>query len=302
MIHLLALLGVVSISFSAVFVRLASVSPVTATFFRTAYALPVLVIAWLLVRRRDERSARDRWLAYGSGLILAVDLTLWHESIALIGAGLGTVITNVQVVFVALAAWALFGERPTGRTAIIITVVFGGVTLTSGLARHDAYGAAPVLGACFGAMAGVTYAAYLLVFRASNRVLAPTAGPLFDATLGAATGALLAAGFDPRFSFQPTWPAHFWLLLLALVSQVGGWWCIATALPRLPAVETSIMLLGQPVLAVVWGVVFFDERLSRVQWTGAGLVLAGVAALSTGGLVRRSAARRRDRRPAPNAA
>ena len=123
MVHLLALLGVLAISFSAVFVRLASVSPVTATFFRAAYALPLLaVVHWLRSaepprHRRGAshdnrratpaggRVAHDRWLAIASGLILAVDLNLWHESIALVGAGLGTVIANVQVVFVALAAW-----------------------------------------------------------------------------------------------------------------------------------------------------------------------------------------------------
>jgi len=111
MIHLLALAGVLSISFSAVFVRLASVSPVTATFFRAVYALPVLAGPWILLRRRDRRTRRDRALAVASGLILAVDLALWHESIALIGAGLGTVLANVQVVFVAIAGWVMFGER-----------------------------------------------------------------------------------------------------------------------------------------------------------------------------------------------
>ena len=52
-IHLLALLGILSISFSAVFVRLAAVSPVTATFFRGAYAAPVLLVVWLTNRSRS---------------------------------------------------------------------------------------------------------------------------------------------------------------------------------------------------------------------------------------------------------
>src|SRR4051812_24649593 len=102
MMHLLALLGVLSISFSAVFIRLALVSPVTATFYRAAYAIPVLAVLWISVRRSDRRTSRERWLAAASGLFLAGDLDLWHESIALIGAGLGTVIPNMQIVFVAL--------------------------------------------------------------------------------------------------------------------------------------------------------------------------------------------------------
>ena len=133
-----------------------------------------------------------------------------------------------------------------------------------------------------GIVAGVCYAAFLLVFRAANQSLAPTSGPLLDSTIGTVAGALLCAPFDPRFAIAPTWPAHLWLVLLALVSQVVGWLLIATALPRLPAVETSIMLLVQPVFAIIWGMLIFAERLSALQWTGSALVLGGVAALSAG--------------------
>jgi drug/metabolite transporter (DMT)-like permease len=279
-IHLLALAGVLSISFSAIFVKLASVSPATATLFRAAYAVPVLAVVSAFERPAGRRAGRERLLAFISGLILAADLTLWHESIALIGAALGTIIPNVQVVFVALGSWALYRERPAARTGTVIAVLLCGVALTSGFARAGAYGSDPVLGAVLGVLAGVIYAAFLLAFRAANASLAPTAGPLLDSTLGTLLGGLLCAPFDPHFALMTTWPAHLWLGLLALVSQVIGWLLIATALPRLPAVETSIMLLGQPIFAVIWGVLFFDERLSGIQWMGSALVLAGVATLS----------------------
>jgi drug/metabolite transporter (DMT)-like permease len=280
MIHLLALLGVLSISFSAVFVRLAAVSPVTATFYRGAYAAPILVLVWLVVRADDRRPPRERWLAVLSGLILAVDLALWHESIALVGAGLGTVLANVQVVFVAIATWLLFGERPSaGRIAMIGVVLFG-VALTSGLARRDAYGASPVAGVLIGLLAGVAYAVFILVYREANRTAGPRSGPLMESTLGMAAGALVCALFDPRFTFTPSRAAHFWLLLLAIGSQVIGWLLIGRALPELPALETSVLLLGQPVFAMIWSVLFFTERLSVLQWTGSAIVLAGVATLS----------------------
>jgi drug/metabolite transporter (DMT)-like permease len=280
MIHLLALAGVFSISFSAVFVRLAAVSPATASFFRAAYAIPMLALLWSFQRHRDRRPPRDRLLALTSGVILGFELTVWHESIALIGVGLATVLANVQVVFVAVVARLLYGERLDARKALIIAGVLGGVALTSGLARHDAYGSAPVLGVVLGAFAGACYSAFLLMFRAANRSLGPTSGPLLDATIGTAIGALACATFDPRFALALHWPAHLWLVLLALVAQVVGWLLIATALPRLPATETSIVLLVQPVFALVWGLLIFAEHLSPLQWTGAAMVMAGVATIS----------------------
>ena len=279
-VHLLALLGILSISFSAVFVRLAAVSPVTATFFRGAYAAPVLIAIWLAQRSKDRRGRRERWLAIVSGLLLALDLNLWHESIALVGAGLGTVIANVQVVFVAAAAWVLYGERPTPARVLTIAAVLGGVVLTSGLARHDAYGASPVLGAVVGLLAGVVYAAFIIVYRDANKTAGPRSGPLLDSTLGMIAGALACAVLDPHFTFVPGLAAAEWLALLAIGSQVIGWLLIGTALPKLPVVETSVLLLGQPVFTVIWGVLLFDERLSALQWAGAAIVLAGVAALS----------------------
>lgn len=279
MIHLLALLGVLSISFSPIFVRLASVSPVTAAFFRAAYAIPVLFGIWFMQRAHDRRNARDRLVAFASGVVLGVELALWHESIALVGAGLATIIPNVQVVFVAVAAWRLEGERPSARTWTIIGVVLVGVALTTGLARGDAYGSNPTLGAVLGLLSGALYGVFLLVFRAATQSPSPTSGPLLDSTVGALAGAIVCAMFDPHFALAPTFPAHLWLILLALLSQVIGWLLIATALPRLPAVETSVMLLGQPVLAVVWGFLWFAERLSPLQWAGSALVLVGVSAV-----------------------
>lgn len=283
MIHVLALLGVLSISFSAVFIRLARVSPVAATFYRAAYAIPVLAVISLVNRGRDARTRREHLVAFASGLFLAADLDLWHESIALVGAGIGTVIPNVQIVFVAIAAWIQHGERPPARTIGMIGVVLFGVALTSGLARSDAYGAKPGEGVALGVAAGFCYAVFLIVFRAANRSLVPPAGPLLDATIGTAVGALLSAQFDRQFTLAVSGQAHLWLVALALVSQVMGWLLIATALPRLPAVETSVLLLVQPVFAIAWGVMFFAERLSLLQWMGSAIALAGVATLSLSG-------------------
>ncbi|MGO8729198.1 MAG: EamA family transporter [Streptosporangiaceae bacterium] len=57
-----------------------------------------------------------------AGLFLAVDLVLWNHAIADVGAGIATVLGNLQVLFVALIAWALLRERPDRRfLAMLIT-------------------------------------------------------------------------------------------------------------------------------------------------------------------------------------
>jgi drug/metabolite transporter (DMT)-like permease len=289
MVRIAATIGVVCISFSAVLVRAADVSPSTAAVFRTTYAVPFLLALWLARRDLDRRTGRSRLVAVAAGLLLAVDLTVWHHSIEYIGAGLATVLANAQVVFVGLAAWIVWHERPARSTFWTVPIIVAGLVLVSGLGRPDAYGTNPALGVVLGVATGIAYSGFLIVFRsATQREETPAAGPLLDATVGAAVGSLLlGVAFGP-VSFTPTWPAHGWLVLLAVVAQVAGWLLITTALPRVPALETSVLLLIQPVAAMVWGRVFFAETVSWVQGVGVVVVILGVVIVSARGAATRS--------------
>jgi drug/metabolite transporter (DMT)-like permease len=288
LIRVFGLLGVLSISFSAIFVRLSGVSPVTATFFRGLYAIPALVLAWGVTRDSDTRPWPRRAMAIGSGLFLAVDLGLWHQSIADIGAGLATVLINAQVLFIGAAGWIIHRERPSRLALIMIPIVLTGLVLISGLGRSDAYGSRPVAGVVFAVAAAASYAGFLLVFRASNRDLVPPSGPVLDATIGLTLGAwTLAARFDPHFSLAISWPAHGWLMAMALICQAAGWILIGSALPRLPALESSVMLLSQPLGTVTWGRLIFGERMSAVQAAGMAVITIGIAVLMRKGAVRK---------------
>lgn len=281
--RLLGLAGTIVISFSAIFVRMADVSPQTAAFFRTAYALPVLFIASRFMS--DDRTRRERLLAFGAGIVFAADLTLWHTSIEYIGAGLATVVANSQVLWVGLLAWVLLKERPRPTAFAVVPVALIGITLIGGLGRDDAYGSDPLLGIAFALLAGLSYSAFILVFRASNRRMGPPAGPLLDTTAGAALALLLVAPLDGDFSFAFSWPTHGWLIALGIVPQSLGWLLISTVLPRLPALDTSVMLLLQPAATVLWAQLFLTEPLSAVQWVGIGIVFIAILGAALAGVV-----------------
>ncbi len=279
--RLIGLAGILVISFSGIFVRLADVSPTTAAFFRAAYALPVLVVAARFMT--DDRTRRERLLAFAAGALFAADLTLWHTSIEYIGAGLSTVVANSQVLWVGLLAWVLLGERPRPMAFAVVPVALVGITLIGGLGRDDAYGSDPLLGVIFALLAGVSYSAFLLVFRASNRRMGPPAGPLLDTTAGGAATMLIISRFDGDFSFAFDWPSHGWLILLGVVIQSLGWLLISVVLPRLPALDTSMMLLLQPASTVLWAQIIFTETLSVIQWLGVGIVFAAILGAAVAG-------------------
>jgi drug/metabolite transporter (DMT)-like permease len=74
----------------------------------------------------------------------------------------------------------------------------------------------------------------------------------------------------------PTWPAHAWLLILALTSQVIGWLLISASLPRLPAALASLLLTLQPLGSLVLGALLFAEAPTALQLVGAAGILAGL--------------------------
>ena len=279
----MATAGVVAISFSPILIRSAEdASDMTIAFFRAAYALPFLALIYLPVRSRDHRPRKSRMLAVASGVSLALDLLFWHSSIREIGAGLATVIVYVQVVFVALLAWLLFGEKPALRSVALLPVILLGIILISGAGSTHAYGEDLALGSFHAVIAGLLYALFILLLRESGRGHdSPASGPLLDATVGTAIVALaLGLVLEPDFNLSLTWPTHGWLLLLALISQVVGWLILTRAMPHLPALDTSILLLGQPMLAVLWAWLILDEKLGLGQLIGVALVLGGLVFFS----------------------
>jgi drug/metabolite transporter (DMT)-like permease len=237
----------------------------------------VLAVLALLERRRHGPAPREMWRwAALAGAFFAADLILWHHAIADVGAGLSTVLANLQVVLVAVAAWLLLGERPSGRVAAAVPLVFVGAVLISGVLSADAFGDEPARGALFGVLTAVAYTGFILVLREGSRDLRRPAGPLFAATLVATVVAIAAGALLGEVDLVPSWPAHGWLVTLALTSQVLGWLLITIALPRLPASLTSVVLTVQPVGSVVLGIVLLGEDPAPLQLAGVGVVVAGI--------------------------
>jgi drug/metabolite transporter (DMT)-like permease len=276
-----AVAGALTIAFSAILVKLADVEPATAAIFRCAYALPVLyALAAYEDRRYGRRSWRDRRLAIPAGIFFAADLIFWHHAIADVGAGLATVLGNLQVVIVPLVAWLALAERVEARILAALPLVCSGVVLISGVLETGAYGDHPIRGVVYGFLTGATYAGFLLVLRRAGADLRRPAGPLFDATAVATVAAIAAGLAVGEADLVPSWPAHAWLVVLALTSQVLGWLLITVSLPRLPAALTSVTLTIQPVGSVLLAVIILDEQPSALQLAGVACILAGLLAIA----------------------
>ncbi len=262
---LLAGLGAATISVSPVLVVLSGASPVSTAFYRSVIALPILLaLAALEQRKLGSRSLAQRLRAATAGAFLAIDLILWTHAIAAIGAGVATVLGNMQVLIVAGLAWLIWHERPSRAVALALPVVMFGVVLVSGLLGTHGSGHHPLQGIGYGVAMSFAYSAFLMILRRSSADSVHVAGPVADSTAGATAMSLVIGLFTGGL----------------LVSQVAGWLLITSSLPRLPAAIGSLMLLLQPAASLGLAALIIGERPTLLQIVGAALTCVGALAAS----------------------
>jgi drug/metabolite transporter (DMT)-like permease len=281
-------IGALCVSASAVLISLSATSPGTATFWRCLLALPVLLVAATLERRTGGEHRRA--VAWAAGALFAGDMLLWTQAIGEIGAGMSTVLVNVQVVLVPLLALLFDGERPTPRYVHALPALALGVVLTAGVLDGGGSAPAPVAGAVHAVLAAVCYSGFLHLLRRGGSGGAPLRA-YADVTVSAAVVSLLVGALWQGVDLTPGWPAFGWLALVALTGQVLGWLLVALASPRLPGQTAAVLLLLTPVGAVVLGALVLGERPTPLQFAGCALVLAGAYWASTDRRSRVSSAR-----------
>ena len=278
-----ALAGALAISFSGILFRAAHVSPSTGAFYRCALALPVLLPLSLLEDRRfGPRPLRQRALAALAGVFFAIDLVAWHEGIEQVGAGLATVLGNLQVVFVGLLAWLILGERPSNRSLAAIPVALFGVLLISGVFESGAYGKNPGLGVAYGILTALAYSGFLLVLRAEQRRLAAPGRAALrrDARLGARHDPDRACDRRPRLDARL---ARVGLPAAARLELTGARLAADLDLAAAAAGRDHLRALDfQPVLTVLFAWAILDESPSPLQLGGVALVLSGLLIVTWG--------------------
>ena len=242
-------------------------SPSTGTFYRAVFGLPLLVlVAFGEWRRHGPLPRRSLAVAALAGVVFTGDLMFWHNAIEAVGAGLATVLGNLQVIIVGFFAWLLLGERPSRATLLALPIVLAGVILISGVVGSGAYGANPQLGVILGIATAICYSAYLLLIRLRRARPAPagrTGGRSRRSSSCCARSA--SARSAATLDLTPGPASLFWLAMLGITAQSAGYLLISISLPRLPAIVTSIILLSQPVMSMALAMVLLGETPSATQ-------------------------------------
>lgn len=247
--------------------------------------LPMSLICFLILLRRNAAGHTHpalhpsdvRWLVT-RGLIGAVSMACFFHGTLHIPIALASLFANSSVFIIGLLGHFFLSERLTPARALFATAGFAGVALVLGtglMPQQQSISAAgrPIdfaIAFCSGVLASVAY------FSVRKMQKVPSNTIILSLSLSGVLLALLAGIFFSPLRI-PNDPAVLALLCLSAVPAVAAQYLMTWSFQ---SAEAGFVALGQytgPVFAAFLGIVAFDERLTQLQWTGAGLtVLFGV--------------------------
>lgn len=270
--------GVLALSTSAIWVRIAEAPSGVTAFYRLAITAVVLLPFFLLskpCRAEIKALRRSQWLrTMAAGVFLALHYLLWFESLHYTSIASSTVIVCLQPLFSIVLERVLLKSRfrPTALMgcgiALLGSVIIGfrdfqisGLSLLGDILAFVA--------------AGVISGYYFLGQTIRAEVSALTYSVLAYFTSATVLLAYTLARGEPLTGYaSQTWLAF---VGIALIATVGGQFVFNLLLKQLPASAVTMSILGEPIGTCILAYLFLHESISGQQLLGIVTIIGGLS-------------------------
>ncbi len=274
-VYIALAIGVIAVSFAAIFIRIAEAPPLVVATYRMCLAsLILLPVAW--ARSRKELSGLSKgeiFTALLAGVFLALHFGVWITSLSYTSVATSVVLVTINPIFVAIASWLFFGESLQRKTILgILICLAGGMIVAYSNWRA---GITSLFGGLLALSGALAMAGYLLI----GRRLRQKVGLLsYTCLVYSAAGLLLllttlSLGYSLSGYSVTTYTM---LVLLAVVPQLLGHSLLNWSLRFVSATVVTIAILGEPVGATIWAWSVLGEAPDPVEVAGGALILAGI--------------------------
>ena len=284
---LMIVVAAIAFSGKAVIIKLAyrhGVDAVTLLALRMLFSAPLfLALAWWALREGTLQPLTPQDLRAVAMLgFIGYYLASYFDFLGLqhITAALERLILFIHPTFVLLISALLFKRRVTRRDVVAVALSYIGIGLVFG---HDV-ATQPgnvLLGSFWVLMSALFYAAYLI---GSGRLVGRVGSLRFACYAGLVSCVAVVVHYfitrDAALIFAQPAPVYWLALLMAAVSTVLPIVLTSEGIRRIGASHASIIASVGPIATIFLGFAFLDEPITALQLAGAGLVMAGVLAIS----------------------
>ena len=273
--YVILTIGVISVSFAVIFIRLADAPPLVIATYRLIIASMLLLPFTALKSKRllKKPSGSDALLITLSSLFIALHFALWITSLSYTSIASSVVIVTSHPIFVAIISYFLWHERLNKLAIFGMAIAFGGVIVINygGLIISSE----TVIGNFLALLAAISMGAYLIIgHQLKERVnILPYLTYIYT---GAAAMLLIAAVVSGQALLGYSGRTFAMIFLLALVPQLIGHSSLNLAVRMMPVTIVSVAILGEPVIAITLGYVILGEGITVTEILGSALALGGI--------------------------
>ena len=274
-------IGLSAVSCGAIFAR-----------FAQGYGLPSLAIAalrlglaaliitpvalWQSHRALLALNRRQALLTLGAGFFLALHFATWISSLEYTSVASSTALVTTNLLWIGIASFVLFGERPRWLMIVgMVVSISGSVLIFWSDSNAGSPGSNPLLGNFLALAGSWCFSAYLLIGR-RLRADMPLSAYIWLAYGTAALFLLLACQGAGVSLAGYSAPAYLVALGMALGPQLVGHTAYNWSLKHVSSTFVAVVTLGEPVGSAALAWVFFGESFAPVQGLGFVLLLAGI--------------------------
>ncbi|TCI62754.1 DMT family transporter [Exiguobacterium sp. SH3S1] len=270
--YLILFAAVFFLSTSVLFVKWTSAPAETAAFYRMLFS-SLMLLPFLDYRSLFSLRSNTRYAILFSGTLLAFHFWLWFLSLDYTTVASSTLFVTSSPIFVLIGNALFFKKHPTRKgLAFALVAVLGGMLVAAGdiqIGRDALYGDVLAL------LAALLIAGYWLVgqhIRTEMKTNDYSFSVYFVATF--VLGFMLLVRDTTFVGFEGV---NWWYFIaLAFFPTLLGHNLFNYALARVSATVVSITILGEALWGMLFGFVFFEERLGVMQWIGAAVLLGGI--------------------------
>lgn len=268
-------IGMISISFSAIFVKLAQAESGAIAFYRMLFTVLILLPAFIKNRLHELKLLYQRdWLfSTVAGIFLAFHFIFWFESLRYTSVASSTVLVTMQPLFAFIGTYLFFKDSITMKTLLSgVIAILGSVLISWGdfrLSGNALFGDILALIAC------VLVTAYFLFGQEVRKRVSLITYTMVVYSIS--TICLFFYVFIKGESFGPyplmTW---VWFLLLAIIPNLLGHSLFNWSIKWVSTNVISIAVLFEPIGASILALFIFGEKLTASQIIGGLIVILGL--------------------------
>lgn len=268
-------IGVISVSTSAIFVRLADAPSSMIANYRLLLAV-IIMLPLVLLKYRDEfkRIEKQDWMAsIAAGVFLALHFILWFESLNLTSVASSTVLVTTQPIFAFLGGYLFFKEKFTSGAVISLIIAFTGSVIIS-WGDFQISGMA-LFGNFLALLGAIAITGYFLFGQNVRKRLSLITYSFLVYAISAVTLIVYNVVLDVPFTgySQSTW---IYFLALAIIPTFFGHTLFNWALKWLNASTITMGILFEPVGASVLAYFVLGEMITWSQFLGGTIVIFGL--------------------------